>query len=805
MSSMIGEAFVRLRSDDTGYRGEVDRQVTRNVRQVEAALGGSNREMARFSRGALVGTGALGSLGRAAAFASVSFIGGAGLIYALKSSSSAASNLSEQISKSRVVFGESSRTIEEWSRTSATAMGIARDQAVEVAGSFGALLRPLGQTESQAARTSIQLAQLGADLASFSDTPVPEALAAIRSGLVGEIEPLRRYGVVLSEAGVQQEALATTGKKAVSELTAQEKVAARLSLIFKQTTLAQGDFARTAGGLANQERTLSANLRDLQIILGQALNPEIQRVVTNLNEWLGNTKNQEKVQRELETAVRDGTAIVEGFAKGLDTIRKIVSPLVDLVGGLTRAIELLILAMAVSTVRKFALALGLIGPAAATAATVTTATTAIEGVGVAAGVSAGRVAFLRSALLRLGALGVIAVGIEILLNRDKIDQAVRDFLDDHGLPGGSNPVDINKNFDDLPDWLKKKIVPRLPALGHRLDAIEGLRGQRDLATRRINPLPGLSGQGFLSRSLSDSERLAIRIAQNPDDVQALTAQRAQAQRSLNFALDQIKAHRGNTKKFAEAAERLSNEITGINQHLAGIQAANAAAAAAATAEAQRKAEEARKRAIEAIQRQREQARDSIIKSLRADKTDLTAGSPLALFRGFVLPAKEVDAFKARLAALTQVPESLQLQTQIAEQRFDDDKKLLPFLEREETALQKRLRILKRSGGTEQEILTATLNLETLRRRERDIRKAGLDKANNFSLSQLFAEAGSQFATYGSNIGPRGASLSQQDARASVKGSLDKVRGDTIIVQNFHGERNPAQAIYEAANAARALK
>lgn len=215
------------------------------------------------------------------------FAGGlaAGVVFdQLRQSVDVASNLAEQTNKSRQVFEGFSEDVEAFAATSARSFGIARDQALQLAGSFGALFRPLGLTSAEAAKQSVALTQLGADLASFYNTDVQDALLAIQSGLVGQVEPLRRYGVEVSAARVQTQALADTGKSAASELTNQEKVLARIKIIFQDTALAQGDFARTSGGLANQQRILAAEVRDLQASLGGALIPAVTQLVTGMND-----------------------------------------------------------------------------------------------------------------------------------------------------------------------------------------------------------------------------------------------------------------------------------------------------------------------------------------------------------------------------------------------------------------------------------------------------------------------------------------------------------------------------------------
>ncbi len=269
----------------------------KSFRKTEAASKKLDKEVGQTARGAIVGTGAFRSLGRSVGFASASFLGGAGLVAVLKSSVGAASNLAEQTSKSKVVFGQSASAVKAWSNTTVDSLGLASDQALETASSFGALLRPIGLTGQAASQQARDLTKLGADLASFYNTSVQDALDAIRSGLVGEAEPLRRYGVLLSETRVQQEALRQTGKKHAAQLTAQEKVLARIALVYRDTAAAQGDFQRTSGGFANQTRILEANVRQLEIALGKNLLPALTKIVGVINDLVSaNSKAADKTK-----------------------------------------------------------------------------------------------------------------------------------------------------------------------------------------------------------------------------------------------------------------------------------------------------------------------------------------------------------------------------------------------------------------------------------------------------------------------------------------------------------------------------
>jgi hypothetical protein len=568
----------RIEIEILGNSADLERAFARASKDAK----GFDRNIRNAGRGALAASLSFKGLGRSIAFASGAFLGGAGAIAVLKQSSSAASNLNEQLSKSNVVFGQSSKEIEEWSKTATTSLGLASDQAIEAAAGFGALLRPLGFTQTAAETTSESLVQLASDLASFSNTPVPDALQAIKSGLLGEIEPLRRYGVVLSEAAVQQTALQQTGKDSISQLTAQEKVAARLALIFKQTTLAQGDFARTSGGLANQQRILLANLREVEITLGKALNPEIQRVVTNLNKWLGSSENQRQLQQQLSTAVRDGTQILEGFARGLAAVREITRPLISLVGGLTKAIELLIIAMAARRVALFAGSLKLLGPAAATAAAETTAaSTAVGGFGVTAAGAGAKVGKMTTITRGLASGNVVALAAVLALTA--------------GLEAQAEQADqAARNVDMLWDrWLRgQRLAPGIQQIEKARQARTAELGQRQFNL----PLP--SGSKFVPRGLTVDEQLRQAIAAatltpgTEDDVRALQAQRGRFQRALDFALKQIRLQRGNVGAFAKQAESLSSDVASINSQLSSIAEENA-----------RKAQEARDKVKAARQKE----------------------------------------------------------------------------------------------------------------------------------------------------------------------------------------------------------
>ena len=208
---------------------------------------------------------------------------GAALFKIGKDSIRIASDIEESQNKVRVVFGQSAGAVEDMAGRSAKSLGISKREALAAAGTFGNLFVALKLPQPEAAKMSTRMVQLAADMASFNNTTPEEALEALRSGLVGETEPLRKFGVNLNDATIRQQALKmgliSTTKDALSPAV---KAQATYALILNQTKTAQGDFARTSGSMANQLKVAKARFSDLQGELGAKLLPAVNGTLSGL-------------------------------------------------------------------------------------------------------------------------------------------------------------------------------------------------------------------------------------------------------------------------------------------------------------------------------------------------------------------------------------------------------------------------------------------------------------------------------------------------------------------------------------------
>jgi hypothetical protein len=397
VAQLLGEALLRLTGDSSGLRSELNaakqqtqelgQQTTNTTRQMagswrefvsqnlgeyrrmegshSAAMKRLSAEWATYRAAGTTATAAVGAsvtamsaaltrstalIGAGLATMRTSLVGlsssmnlliGGGLLALGNRFSNAASDLNESASKVGVVFGDAARKVEAFGETSARAYGVSKQAAFEASGTFGNLFTTIGLGQATSAEMSVSLVKLAADLASFNNLNPGEVLDKLRSGLVGEVEPLRALGVNMNEATVAAAAMQLGLAKNKDELTEGAKLQARYALILEQTRTAQGDFARTADGAANKQRILAATAADSAAALGRSLLPITISVTGALTRLL-------EIFNRLPDSVKD-TVVKVGLATGallaLTAAGGLLAPVVTGLIGLVKGLGLVLLGL----------------------------------------------------------------------------------------------------------------------------------------------------------------------------------------------------------------------------------------------------------------------------------------------------------------------------------------------------------------------------------------------------------------------------------------------------------------------------
>ena len=173
-------------------------------------------------------------------------------------------------------FEQNTSTVLEWARVQAEVLGRSEFALREYAATLGAMLNPMTGSADAAAEMSTTLAALTVDLGSFFNAAETDVLTALKSGLTGASEPMRRFGVVMTQASLDAFALERGIGKTTKQMSEAEKVTLRYQFILAKTAKAQGDAARTAKGFANLSKTLVAVLSDIGTEVGLVLLPSVE-------------------------------------------------------------------------------------------------------------------------------------------------------------------------------------------------------------------------------------------------------------------------------------------------------------------------------------------------------------------------------------------------------------------------------------------------------------------------------------------------------------------------------------------------
>lgn len=301
---------------------------------LKSALSTAGKLAVKLGALTLKGLGAgVAALGTAAAAA------GAG-IFKL---SDMASDLEETQNKVNVAFGDDAgKQVQEWANNSVKSMGLARQTALDMTALFGDMGTSMGLTQNEAADMSMNLTQLGADLASFKNMDVEEVTTALNGVFTGETESLKRLGVVMTQTNLEQFALSQGITKSIDKMTEAEKVQLRYAYVMEKTANAQGDFERTGGGFANQLRMLKEQFKEMGTNIGQSFLPAMTNGLKVLNGFATELNDIFKDGIQEGDFGKIGDVIGRAMTKGMEALQnglpKVISFISSLVGTLAQSI-----------------------------------------------------------------------------------------------------------------------------------------------------------------------------------------------------------------------------------------------------------------------------------------------------------------------------------------------------------------------------------------------------------------------------------------------------------------------------------
>lgn len=175
-----------------------------------------------------------------------------------------------------VAFGDMADAARAWSEKTSAALGLNEFELRRNSGTIFTMTQSMGLGKQAAFDMATGMSTLSADLASFFNLKPDEAFDKLRSGIVGEAEPLKALGILVDENTTKLAAYKHGIAEHGTELTQAQKVQARWAAILDQTSKAQGDLGRTLDSPTNQIRIFKERVSEAATKLGMAMMPVIQ-------------------------------------------------------------------------------------------------------------------------------------------------------------------------------------------------------------------------------------------------------------------------------------------------------------------------------------------------------------------------------------------------------------------------------------------------------------------------------------------------------------------------------------------------
>ena len=186
----------------------------------------------------------------------------------------------EALNLAEITLGKNAEAAKAYAEQVERLAGINQVEWLTNLGTLNQMFSGFGVAADDAAHMSKQLTQLAYDIQSaYNVTDLSEVMRRLQSGITGEVEGMRRYGVELSNASMQEYLLSKGINVKVSALNMAQKSIVRYNMIMAKTSAIQGDLARTIATPANALRILSSQASIAARYLGQLVSIIAAKVI----------------------------------------------------------------------------------------------------------------------------------------------------------------------------------------------------------------------------------------------------------------------------------------------------------------------------------------------------------------------------------------------------------------------------------------------------------------------------------------------------------------------------------------------
>lgn len=245
----------------------------------------------------------------------------------------------QALGKMNDVFGENNKAVKDWLNTSMESFGLSKLSAAEMIADFGALFDNYGFKIEETTKMSQSLVERVRDLGARFNKSSEETATALNAIFTGQTEPLRKFGVVLNQASLQEFAYAQGIRKKVSEMTEAEKVQLRYNYVMQQTSSALGYFKKEHNTASAQLENFKEIVKEIGVTFGEVIIPVFGPILNGINNTLKFVAGLDQGTRKFIVTIALMAASIGPLLIGAAKIIEATKTVKEVTGGLGKAIK----------------------------------------------------------------------------------------------------------------------------------------------------------------------------------------------------------------------------------------------------------------------------------------------------------------------------------------------------------------------------------------------------------------------------------------------------------------------------------
>lgn len=245
----------------------------------------------------------------------------------------------QALGKMNDVFGENNKAVKDWLNTSMESFGLSKLSAAEMIADFGALFDNFGFKIEETTKMSQSLVERVRDLGARYNKSSEETANALNAIFTGQTEPLRKFGVVLNQASLQEYAYAQGIRKKISEMTEAEKVQLRYNFVMAQTSTALGYFKKEHNTASAQLENFREIVKEIGVTFGEVIIPVFSPILNGINNVLKYVAGLDQGTRKFIVTIALMAASIGPLLVGAAKIIEATKTVKEVTGGLGKAIH----------------------------------------------------------------------------------------------------------------------------------------------------------------------------------------------------------------------------------------------------------------------------------------------------------------------------------------------------------------------------------------------------------------------------------------------------------------------------------